>query len=87
MTAWSLSEKGNSHAAFPADEKEIVPLEEFERDVGERLRPLGADEQVFHVVRAAPSFARLIAREDEDVSQAIHEIPEREGITVRTSAE
>jgi hypothetical protein len=34
---------GKSHAALPADEEEIAPLEEFERDVGERLRPLGAD--------------------------------------------
>src|SRR5205807_3837037 len=34
---------GKSQAAFPADEEEIAPLEEFERDVGERLRPLGAD--------------------------------------------
>jgi len=30
-------------AAFPADEEEIAALEEFESDVGERLRPLGAD--------------------------------------------
>jgi hypothetical protein len=32
-----------SHAALPADEEEIAPLEESEHDVGERLRPLGAD--------------------------------------------
>jgi pyruvate/2-oxoglutarate dehydrogenase complex dihydrolipoamide dehydrogenase (E3) component len=31
--------------------------------------------------------ARLIAREDEDVSQAIREILENEGVTVRTGAE
>ena len=31
--------------------------------------------------------ARLIAREDEDVSQAIREILEGEGITIRTGAE
>src|ERR1700730_8264122 len=38
-----LLRQGKSHAAFPADEEEIAPLEEFERDVGERLRLLGAD--------------------------------------------
>jgi hypothetical protein len=32
---------GKGHAAFPADEEEIAPLEEFERDEGEGLRPLG----------------------------------------------
>lgn len=31
--------------------------------------------------------ARLVAREDEDISEAIREIIQREGITVRTSAE
>jgi hypothetical protein len=31
------------HAALPADEKKSAPLEEFEGDEGERLRPLGAD--------------------------------------------
>ena len=35
--------RGKSHAALPGDEEEIAPLEEFECDVGERLRPLGAD--------------------------------------------
>jgi hypothetical protein len=34
---------GKSQAAFAADEEEIAPLEEFARDEGERLRPLGAD--------------------------------------------
>ena len=34
---------GKDHAALAADEEEIAPLEEFERDEGERLRPLGAD--------------------------------------------
>src|SRR5438132_1673100 len=34
---------GKGHAALTADEKEIAPLEEFERDEGERLRPLGTD--------------------------------------------
>jgi len=43
LNAWSSSDKGKSHAAFLADEEEIAPLEEFERDVGERLRLLGAD--------------------------------------------
>jgi hypothetical protein len=28
---------------LPADEEEVAPLEEFARDTGERLRPLGAD--------------------------------------------
>ena len=34
---------GKSHAAFAADAEEVAPLEEFARDAGERLRPLGAD--------------------------------------------
>jgi hypothetical protein len=36
------------HAAFPADEEEIPPLEEFARDEGERLRPLGANGNLRH---------------------------------------
>src|SRR6516165_6591924 len=32
-----------NYPALPADEEEIAPLEEFERDEGELLRPLGAD--------------------------------------------
>ena len=34
---------GKSRAALPADQENIAPFEEFERDEGERLRPLGAD--------------------------------------------
>jgi hypothetical protein len=34
---------GKGHAAFAADEEEVAPLEEFARDEGEYLRPLGAD--------------------------------------------
>ena len=34
---------GKGYAAFPADEEEVAPLEEFARDEGECLRPLGAD--------------------------------------------
>jgi len=34
---------GKSLAAFPADEEEIAPLEEFAHDEGERLQSLAAD--------------------------------------------
>jgi hypothetical protein len=34
---------GKSQAAFAADEEEIAPLEEFARDEGDCLRPLGPD--------------------------------------------
>ena len=32
-----------NHAVLPADQEEIASLEKFERDEGERVRPLGAD--------------------------------------------
>src|SRR5260370_11566450 len=38
----SVPDARESLAAFAADEEEIAPPEEFERDVGERLPPLGA---------------------------------------------
>src|ERR1700730_3432032 len=43
LTPGAPQTREKSHAAFLADEEEIAPLEEFERDVGERLRLLGAD--------------------------------------------
>jgi hypothetical protein len=40
---FSAADPRKCHAALPADEEEVAPLEEFERDVGERLQPLCAD--------------------------------------------
>ncbi len=42
--ASTCSEMSGKHqAVLPADQEEIAPLEEFARDEGERLGPLGAD--------------------------------------------
>ena len=50
-------------------------------EFGQMFRRFGSQ---LTIVEMAP---RLIAREDEDVSQAVREILEREGIAVRTGAE
>ena len=50
-------------------------------EFGQMYRRFGAQ------VTVVEKSARLIAREDEDVSEAIRDIFQREGVTVRTSAE
>jgi pyruvate/2-oxoglutarate dehydrogenase complex dihydrolipoamide dehydrogenase (E3) component len=50
-------------------------------EFGQMYRRFGAE------VTVVEMNSRLVSREDEDISQAIQEILEREGVTVRTSAE